>query len=73
MSYLRLQSFHENGGSDQYIGHTYFDFPLAINIYCPVLPALTRGKLLLRLIKLLKHTYNKSYPKMIYLQVKTDK
>lgn len=73
MTSLRLQSFYENGGSAHYIGLTYLDFPLAINIYCPVVPTLTREKFLLSMLKFLKHTYDKNYPKAIYQQIKMDK
>lgn len=73
MASLRLQSFYENGGSAHYIGLTYLDFPLTINIYCPVVPTLTREKFLLIMMKCLKHTYNKIYPKAIYQQIKMNK
>lgn len=49
------------------------DCPFAISIYCPLSAALTREKLLLRMLKLLRYTYNKkNYPGIIY-QIKIDK
>lgn len=50
-----------------------FELPFSIHIYSPVSPALIRGKLLLRTVKLLKHAYNKNYQKIFYQQIKTDK
>lgn len=51
---------------------SFLDHLLVFSIYCPILPALTRGKLLLGMIKLLRHTYNKNYLKIIYQQIKTQ-
>lgn len=61
------------GGSAHYIGLTYLDFPLTISIYCPIVPTLTGEKFLPSMMKCLKRTYNKNYPKAIYQQIKMDK